>query len=417
MPPRHGKSELASRRFPAWYLGRNPTKQIIAASYGDDLATDFGREVRNIVDSPEYSSLFETKLAEDSRAANRWNTSEGGAYVAAGVGTAITGRGADILLIDDPVKDHEDAQSELKRDRVWNWYVSTAFTRLMPEGAIILIQTRWHEDDLAGRILNNKREEWAVIEMPAINTQGESLWPQWWPVSALQRIRDTIPSREWNSLYQQQPVPDTGDFFRKDWFHRYAKRPEGLSYYGMSDYAVTDRGGDFTEHGVFGIDPQENIYVVDWWSGQTASDVWIEAQLDLIKRWKPLMWVGEAGPIRRAIEPFLIKRSRERKVFCRFEWLASINDKPTRARGFQARASMGTVYLPMTDWADDVLSQLLRFPAGALDDKVDVCGLLGRALDQTTKGFLPPKDKKKKEDSWAKAFGDDEDESLNWKTA
>ena len=142
MPPRHGKSELASRRFPSWYMGRNPRKNIITASYNIDLAMDFGREVRNIVASPEYGNVFQTALAQDSKAANRWHTNAGGAYVAAGVGTSITGRGAHVLLIDDPLKDREEADSELRRQRVWDWYTSTAYKRLAPGGAVVLIQTR-----------------------------------------------------------------------------------------------------------------------------------------------------------------------------------------------------------------------------------------------------------------------------------
>ena len=179
MPPRHGKSELASRRFPAWFLGRHPNKSVIAASYNSDLAADFGRQVRNIVAAREYANLFETKLAEDSRAANRWNTDAGGSYVAAGVGTAITGGGADILLIDDPVKDREEADSEIQRQKVWDWYTSTAYTRLAPGGRIIVIQTRWHEDDLSGRLLVEQAkggDKWEILELPAITSDGR--WPR-----------------------------------------------------------------------------------------------------------------------------------------------------------------------------------------------------------------------------------------------
>src|ERR1043165_1575588 len=178
MPPRHGKSELASRRFPAWFIGRNSGKQIIAASYNSDLANDFGREVRNIVQSPEFLALFNAALSEDSRAANRWHTNEGGMYVAAGVGTAVTGRGADILLIDDPFKDREEADSELRRQRVWDWYTSTAYTRLMPGGAIVLINTRWHDDDLSGRLIEAQGDggdQWDILSLPAINERDEAL--------------------------------------------------------------------------------------------------------------------------------------------------------------------------------------------------------------------------------------------------
>ncbi len=195
MPPRHGKSELGSRRFPAWYLGRNPGKSIIAASYNSDLATDFGREVRNIVNAPEYGCVFESSLSADSKAANRWHTDAGGIYVAAGVGTAVTGRGADIFLIDDPVKDREEADSEIKRQRVWDWYTSTAYTRLAPGGAIILIQTRWNEDDLGGRLLEAQEaggDKWEVLDLPAIRDDGSALWPDRYSVEALERIKAAI---------------------------------------------------------------------------------------------------------------------------------------------------------------------------------------------------------------------------------
>ena len=383
MPPRHGKSELASRRFPAWYLGRYPSKQIIAASYNSDLASDFGREVRNIVDGHLYQNVFDVSLAPDSRAANRWHTNAGGSYVSAGVNTAITGRGAHIALIDDPLKDRQEADSLLVRDNVWKWYTSTLYTRLMPRGAIVLIQTRWHDDDLAGRLLNTPGgDQWHVIELPAVNEAGQALWPEWYPLPALDRIKEAIGPRDWSALYQQQPQPDEGTYFKREWFHFYDKLPATLRYYGASDYAVTEDGGDYTEHGIFGVDPTEDIYIADWWSGQTAADAWIDSKCDLILEWKPLLWGGEAGVIRKSIEPFMTKRMRERKAYCRIEWVPSVRDKPTRARSFQARASMGKVYLPNTEDGHRLLDQLLRFPAGANDDAVDVCSLFGQLLDQ-----------------------------------
>lgn len=198
MPPRHGKSELASKRFPAWCLGKDPRRQIIAASYNSDLANDFGRNVRNIVAEPEFGQVFPSvSLAPDSQAANRMNTNHGGAYVAAGVGTAVTGRGAHIALIDDPFKDREEADSERRRELVWDWYRSTLYTRLMPGGAIVLIQTRWHEDDLAGRLLEQERDQWEVLELPAIDKAGKALWPEWYDLPALERIKNTIGPREW----------------------------------------------------------------------------------------------------------------------------------------------------------------------------------------------------------------------------
>lgn len=384
MPPRHGKSELASRRFPAWFLGRNPGKQVIAASYNSDLANDFGREVRNIVAGQEFQNLFKAELAEDSKAANRWHTNEGGMYVAAGVGTAITGRGADVLLIDDPFKDRKEADSEIQRKTVWDWYTSTAYTRLMPGGAVIVINTRWHDDDLSGRLLYEQEaggDKWDVLSLPAIS-KDQALWPEWYPMERLEQIRSVLPARDWNALYQQNPIPDEGDFFKLDWFGDYEDLPEKLTIYGASDYAVTDGDGDYTEHGVFGVDFNKNIYVLDWWRGQAASDVWIDKKCDLIVKHKPACWFGEAGPIRRAIEPFMMSRLTQRNAFCRIEWLPSVSDKASRARSIQGVASMGKVFFPKNAaWKGDVLSQLIRFPAGKHDDSVDVMSLIGRGLE------------------------------------
>lgn len=389
MPPRHGKSEKASKRFPSWYLGRNPSRQIIAASYNSELATDFGREVRNIVASPEFGEVFPSvTLRPDSRAADRMNTDAGGAYFAAGVGTATTGRGAHLGLIDDPFKDRQDADSELQRSRVWDWYRSTFYTRLMPGGAIVLTQTRWHEDDLAGRLLEQQGRiedggQWHVLELPAIAETGEALWPEWYDLSALARIRDSIGQREWSALYQQQPQPDEGTFFQRDWFPTWDKLP-ALNIYGTSDYAVTDSGGDWTVHRVWGVDHQGNLYRLAGWRGQTSADVWIEEKLNLIAEWKPLAWFGESGVIQKAVDPMLKRRMQERKVFCRLEWLPSIHDKPTRARGFQARAAMGKVR--MEPGAD--LGEFLTFPAGKHDDEVDAASLIGRALDMAHPAIL-----------------------------
>ena len=385
MPPRHGKSQLASRLFPAWCLGRNPRTQIIAASYNSDLANDFGRDVRNIVGSPEFANVFpDVSLSVDSKAANRMNTNKGGTYIAAGVGTAVTGRGAKIALIDDPFKDRMEADSERIRDSVWAWYQSTLYTRLMPGGAVVVINTRWHEDDLSGRLLNGS-DKWEVLELPAINPQGEALWPAWYDVLALERIKANIGPREWSALYQQKPQPDEGTFFQRDWLKEWTERPRHLNIYGSSDYAVTDSGGDYTVHTVWGVDADTNIYRLAQWRGQTTADVWIDQKIDLIARWKPLAWFGEAGVIQKAVEPMLRRRMNERKIFCRLEWVSSIHDKATRARGFQARAAMGKVFFePGAD-----VSEFLAFPAGKHDDQVDTASLIGRAIDDTHPAIIP----------------------------
>lgn len=418
MPPRHGKSELASRRFPAWYLGRNPDRQIIAASYNGDIAADFGRDVRNIVADPYYRLLFESGLAPDSQAANRWHTSKGGMYVAAGVGTAITGRGAHVLLIDDPFKDREEADSDIRRRRVWDWYTSTAYTRLMKGGAIVVINTRWHEDDLSGKLLDQQTkggDKWKVVSLPAISDDGVALWPDRYPLPVLQQIKAVLPERDWNALYQQQPNPDDGTYFRREYFQEWETKtlPADLALYGTSDYAVTADGGDYTVHRVWGVDPTGDLYRLGGWRGQTTSDVWIEKQIDLMAKHKPFAWFGESGVIQKAIEPMLVRRMRERNTFCRLEWLPSVTNKPTRARGFQARAASKRVWFePGAE-----LAEFLKFPNGKNDDDVDTASLIGRALDDAHPAVVSAKTKSKTLDRWDRAFGASDPDETNWKVA
>lgn len=417
MPPRHGKSELASRRFPAWFIGRKPRRQVIASSYNADLALDFGREVKQLMQEEEYQQVFPgVYLAEDSQSNRKMTTEQGGVYYAIGAQQAATGRGADLFLIDDPFKDRESADSEVIRERTWSWYTSTAYTRLMPGGSIVLIQTRWHEDDLAGRILESEGRiedggQWTVLDLPAINDAGEALWPEWYPLPALERIKAAIGPREWSALYQQKPQPDEGSFFKREWFKSWDKLPS-VRCYGSSDYAVTDGGGDYTVHTVWGIGPDGDIYRVAQWKGQTASDQWIEAKLDLIAKHKPLCWFGEGGVIQKAIEPMLKRRMRERNVHCRLEWLSSVADKPTRARSFQAMAATGRVHFEQG--AD--LSEFLVFPAGKHDDEVDTASLIGRAIDQAHPAIVTTQERAKPRDRWARALDRNEEGGPNWRT-
>ena len=411
-PPRHGKSELASRRFPAWYLGRNPKRQVIAASYNADLAGDFGREVRNLIATPEYGEIFPgVELTMDSHAVNRMSTVQGGAYYAAGVGTAVTGRGADLLLIDDPIKDRAEADSQHRRDMIDDWYRSTAFTRLMPGGAVVLIQTRWHEDDLAGRLLERRAGEWTVVEMPALSEEGEALWPEWFDTARLARIREEVGPRNWSALYQQKPQPDEGTYFERDWLKAWKVFPQPINVYGTSDYAVTEGRGDYTVHQIWGIGPDGMLYRIDGWRGKTAPDEWIERKIDLMAKHKPFAWFGEGGTIRNSVEALLTRRMEERRTYCRLEWMTPIGDKPARARSFQGLASMGKVrFEPGAD-----LSQYLAFPDGRNDDEVDASALIGRALQMAHPAIrnggrpLP-----RKKDRWDRLFDEADEEGEDW---
>ena len=393
-PPRHTKSELATRRFPAWYLGRRPDAQVISASYNSELASDFGREVRNLINTPVYAQIFPgVGLSEDSQAANRWHLKSGGQYIAAGVGTAITGRGAHLIIVDDPIKDRQEADSETVRQRIWDWYRSVLYTRLMPGGSIVLIQTRWHDDDLAGRLLAEAGEggdQWEVVELPALardndplgRMKGEALWPEWYPEDRLIQIKSVIGSRDWSALYQQEPQAEEGGFFLADWFKTVSEPPEGLRIYGASDYATKDGEGDWTVHGICGVDEQDNMYMLDMWRGQTSSDVGVESFLDLVDRWKPLQWAEEAGQIRASLDPYITTRQRERRSYCVRTPFTSRFDKRSRARAIQARMSAGKVFFVRNaPWLEELRLEMLRFDAGRHDDQVDVMSLLGRMLE------------------------------------
>jgi len=397
VPPRHGKSELASIRLPAWFLGRQSHKQFLSVSATAELASDFGRVVKNTIDSPEYRAVFDTRLAEDSQAKGKWHTSDGGIYYAVGIGGSVLGRGGDCILIDDPYSSMQDAMSELTRKNVWDWYTGTAYNRLMPGGSIVVINHRMHEDDLCGRLLAQQAaggDKWEVVELPAINASGEALWPDAYPLEALERIRKNSQARFWSALYQQRPAPEEGDYFKVDWLKPYEKAPSlnTLRVYGGSDYAVTADGGDYTVHAVVGLDPEGRMYLLDLWRKQASSDEWIEAFCDLVKQWKPMGWAEEQGQIRSGIGPFLDRRQRERGAYVFRDQFPTRGDKAIRAQSIRGRMALEGLYVPVhAPWYPELRSELLSFPAGKHDDQVDALGLVGQLLDKMTSGQHPPK--------------------------
>lgn len=398
MPPGSAKSTYASVLFPPWFMGRNPQAAVLGVSNTAELAERFSYRSRNIVSLNRFRNVFKFSVSEDRQASNNWETERGGEFFAAGVGAAIAGRRADLGLIDDPIKSREEADSERIRQKQWDWYVNDFTTRLKPGARQILIQTRWHEDDLGGRILEREASRWVVVKLPMVaqasdplnRNPGERLWPEWFTEEMVAQAK--LDPRAWNALYQQDPAPDDGDYFKREDFGEYTELPDKLHFYGASDYAATEGGGDYTEHGIAGLDFNGDLYVADWWRDQAASDVWIEKQCDLIVAHSPLIWFGEAGPIKRAVEPFLKRRMQERNAMCRLEWLPSIADKVVRARAIQARASMGKVYLPKhAPWKADLMAQLMKFPGGKYDDGVDVMSLFGRGLEFARAPKMPAK--------------------------
>ena len=407
-PPRHGKTQLVAKRFPIWYLGRNPARHVMMCSYGGTLAEDAGREMRNLFESDSHIEIFpELELAMDSKAAGKWHTKQGGVFIAAGVNGPITGRGFHLGVLDDVLKGHEEAESEWMRDKTWNWYLSDFYTRRMQPDAIVWINTRWHDDDPPGRALAEMKarpeaDQWEVMHFPALNEAGEALCPEVIPLDMLLTTKATTPARIWQSLYQGDPTPDTGTYFLAETLREYqdsdltvstdktGPRPLEMRTYGASDYAVTSGGGDFTAHLVVGVTENDDIYVLDLWREQATSDKWIEAMLDMMDRWQTIMWGEEKGQIEKSVGPFIMKRQRERKIYgARSQWTSSV-DKSARARAIQARMSMGKVYFPRSAlWWPELRSELLKFPLGKNDDQVDALSLIGRMLHGLAPGQAP----------------------------
>jgi predicted phage terminase large subunit-like protein len=406
MPPRHGKSMLASEFFPAWYMGRNPDHYVVTATYAQELADDFGRKVKNQIEDPGYQAIFPgVGLADDSKSAKRFHieggaaggfehaTKQRGAFYAVGVGGPLTGRGAHLLLIDDPVKNREDAESEVIRKKTKDWYTSTAYTRLMPGGRIVIIQTRWHEDDLSGWLqAEHGHEDWTVLNLPAIDDAGQALWPEQYPVEALERIKRALPPRDWTALYQQRPSPETGDYFKREWLIPVDVIPprESMMVYGGSDYAVTADGGDYTVHAVVGAASDGRLYLLDLWRAQASSDVWVDAFCSLVRKWKPIGWAEETGQIKSGVGPFLVKRMIETESFVAREQFATRGDKAIRAQSIRGRMAMQGLHIARdAPWLSDLTSEMMSFPVGVHDDQVDALGLVGQLMDRMTNGAKP----------------------------
>lgn len=293
-------------------------------------------------------------------------------------------------------------------------------------GGLVSHNTRWHEDDLAGRALNHSK--WEVISLPAIAEEddllgrqpGEPLWSDgdYGYGNQLLELRDNTPARTWSALYQQRPAPEEGDYFKTDWLKSYDTPPprDSMRIYGASDYAVTADGGDYTVHIVVGVDPDGRMYLLDLWRKQASSDVWIEAYCDLVRRWKPMEWAEEQGQIRAGIGPFLDRRSRERAAYVVRTQFPTRGDKAVRAQSIRGRMGQLGLYVPTgAAWFPDFRSELLSFPAGKHDDQVDALGLVGQLLDKVLAGQRQRATEKPARDRWDRAFADEG--TVNWKTA
>ena len=425
MPPRHGKSELASRMFPPWHLGRHPDHEFIACSYNLSLAMGFSRKVKQVIDDEVYRGVFPTRLDANNQSTEEWGIAgERGGYVAAGIGGPITGKGAHVLVIDDPVKNAEEADSADGREKVWEWYLSTAYTRLAPGGGVLVIQTWWHDDDLSGRIQTMMKtgaedediDQFEVVKYPALATadeylesstghivdelpdladiepgvtytllrkKGEALHPARYDLKKLNKIRalnrksDHSDGRWWSALYQQNPVPDDGGYFTKSQFKRGPiPHISRANVFIAWDFAISEKKqNDYTVGAVGLQDDDDLLHVAEVVRFKSADSFFIvESILNLCSRWPSTSLVlgFEDGQIYRAIEALLKKRMRERRMYPSIMVLPPITDKLARARPLQGRMQQGMVSFSSTgEWYDDTRAEMLRFPAGIHDDQVD----------------------------------------------
>jgi len=380
--PTHN-SQLATINFPAWYLGRNPENEVITASYSGDLAVNFGGKTRDIVSSPIYKKVFNTRLKRTEQAKDKWSTTKGGSYVSVGIGGAITGRGANILLIDDPIKNHEEAKSETYRDKAWDWYLSTAYTRLEPGGIVIVILTRWHLDDLAGRILAHKefKGRTKIIKFPAIALEkeeyreiGEPLWEKKYPIKELELIREVQGTMNWSSLYQQEPILSENQEFKNSWF-----KPRTIEYVDQLmtrnfltiDTAISEKAsGDFTGICRNYVDRENNWNI--WAYQMKINPRDLIALIFKLYEEDGYEQIGIEKTMYSDVLKYLLEdEQRKRNIFLPIVELHHNQvAKETRIRGLIPRYENKAIY-HIEGQCKDLEKELLSFPLGVHDDIID----------------------------------------------
>ncbi len=384
MPPRHTKSEFASYLLPAWFLGKFPDKKIIQCSNTAELAVGFGRKVRNLVDSERYAKIFPgVHLRTDSKAAGRWATSHNGDYFAIGVGGTVTGKGADLLVIDDP---HSEQEAKLAQsnpevfDQVYEWYTSGPRQRLQPGGAIVIVMTRWAKRDLTGRVvqsmLDRDGEKWEIIDFPAILPSGNPLWPEFWSLAELSALKDELPSAKWNAQYQQQPTSEEGAIVKREWWKIWEpERPPPCEYIIQSWDTAFSKGerADYsacTTWGVFYLNEDQNdanVILLDAVKKRMEFPELKETAHRFYKEWEPDAFIVEA----KAAGAPLIYELRAMGIPVSEFTPSRGNDKIVRINAVADLFASGKVWAPATRWADEVIEEMAAFPNSDHDDLVD----------------------------------------------
>lgn len=383
MPPRHTKSEFASYLLPAWFLGKFPTKKVIQTSHTAELATDFGRKVRNLVDSETYKSIFpNVALQSDSKAAGRWNTSHGGTYFAIGVGGAVTGKGADLLIIDDPHSEQEAILAEVNPeiyDKVHEWYSSGPRQRLQPGGSIVVVMTRWSKRDLTAQVVKSSvqrgGEEWEVIELPAILPSGNPLWPQFWSLEELTALKEELPVHKWMAQYMQAPTGAEGALIKREWWKEWEHdKPPRCDYIIQSWDTAFNKGtrNDFSACITLGIfhpedEPHPQIILLDAFKERMEFPELKAKALELYKEYEPDCCIIEA----KAAGTPLLQELRSIGIPLQDYTPVRGNDKITRVNAVADLFASGMVWAPQTRWAEEVIEEFASFPQGEHDDLVD----------------------------------------------
>ena len=449
MPPGGAKSTYCSVVAPTWYMGKYPGAQIILASYGTDLAKKHGAKGRVIVQQPQYRAAFNTTIDKATGAKEMWALENKSEYMSGGLLSGLTGNRAIGVILDDPIKGRKDAESKTIRDATMEALEDDLQTRLVPNAWMVLVQTRWHDEDVAGSILPEDYDgesgkimcrdgmEWEIINLVAKVTSEKMaaddplgrpcgpvdpkdnprlpdgsvdleasgyLWTEYfkekhWRIYEPRPGDPNSPSeRRWAALFQQRPRPDTGAQFERDWVQWYdlGRHPKYLNYYTSSDYSVSDGEGDFTEHGVGGLDENGDLWLVDWWYNQVPTDVSVDALLTLAQRWGATYGFDEKGMIEKAIKPIFQMQQRLRQIYLEIEYLPTIGNKVARFQSFRGLASAGKLHIPRCPWGERLVKQLCVFPGRERDDAVDVCSGFGRGLENMnwSRDKVPTKPKK-----------------------
>ena len=384
MPPRHGKSQMGSYLFPAYIMGKKPDSKLIVGSHTADLAQRFGRMIRNLVDDEKYKELFPgMTLSIDSKAAGRWNTAQGGEAFFIGKGGAMTGRGGNIVILDD-ILDEQDALSDTAMENTWEWYTSGPRQRLQPGGSIIVINTRWKTDDLSGRLLKQqgylKSDQWEVLEFPAILPSGNPLWPEYWPIEELEKVKVSIGMKKWNAQWQQQPTNDEGAVLKRNWWRKWTHDEPPMCDYLLQtmDTAYSKKEtADFSVIATWGVftpdaDSGPNLILLNVRKGRWDFPEFKRVARDEYQYWKPDNVLIEAKAtgtplqqeLRRIGVPVTMYSPGGRRTG---------QDKLARANAVAPLLESGMVWYPEgKEWAEELVEECAAFPNGANDDQVDV---------------------------------------------